>query len=212
MKLRYRSGSWMLAAALLVQAPLFAQAVTLFDVNDLNFLLPLGPDGLPYPEIKVTEGNGLDPKTGEAQGQLWPAHLFEDITSRAKGSDGTAVSGHTILLDSGQAAIENWRVVGVRFIPCVLSRKTITGELFPGFPGCVTQVRLVAQPFAKTPKSPNIPVARDVSVHLVYSIGVVPAEVAKKKITFEEFLEAGVVSLGIVFDSITPRSFKCALS
>ena len=29
----------------------------LFDINDLNFLFPLADNGLPYPEIKVTEGD-----------------------------------------------------------------------------------------------------------------------------------------------------------
>jgi hypothetical protein len=162
-------------------APLRVDPARIFDVNDLSFLLPLGPDGLPYPEIKVTDRNGLDPATGATQGQIWPAHLFSQVTTMAVGKVGTATPGNTIHLSPGEAAFDNWRVVGVRFLPCALSRKTATGSLAglpANFPGCVTQVRLVAQPFVDG-------VAEDVSVHLVFSIAITPpaaafAEFAKK--------------------------------
>lgn len=140
-----------------------------FDVNDLNFLFPLGKDGLPYPEIKVTEVNGLDPQTGQSQGQIWPKHLFEEIVKMSKGEPGTA-AGKKINLGKGEEKHENWRVVGVRFIPCVLSRDLITGKLkVDEAPGCVPQVRLVAQPFVNGKD-------RDVTVHLVYSLGLVPIQ------------------------------------
>ncbi len=66
-----------------------------FDVNDLAILFPLGPDGLPYPEIKVTAPNGLDPATGKTQGQLWPEHLFRQVMKAAAGAEGTVPSGDT---------------------------------------------------------------------------------------------------------------------
>lgn len=145
-----------------------------FDVQDLAILFPRQQNGRFYPEIGLTG--------------LITQPLFDAVINEALNGptavDRVGRSGqHRISFRGQENQISNWVVVGVRVIPCVLTRMTAVQSEFEsvsgkatGFPpGCVPQIRLVAQPLQQVGSNDNQQFRDiDVALHLVYSLAVIP--------------------------------------
>jgi hypothetical protein len=134
-----------------------------FDVNDVSILFPLGPDGMPDPNVRV-DADGTP---------LFGPGTFKTVTEFARsGSEGfkdpdtetnEEIVGQKphVHIEDGALDRKNWRVVGMRFDPCA------PGGLPLAFsdPRCLVELRLVAQPFVDGKP-------QDVAAHLVFNLGV----------------------------------------
>lgn len=138
-----------------------------------------------YPSVPVTskiEGQKTWPLAKDpsgAQGTIWEKNLFDEVIrlagtqdTQVKNSSGRRANNFQISFFN-PPSIDAWRIVGFRFIPCVLTSKVIeTGVVSIPSPGCVTQIRLIAQPM----DSANNNDLEDIAVHLVYSFDLFPTK------------------------------------
>ncbi len=87
--------------------------------------------------------------------------------------------------DQGSGVYANWKVVAFRFDPCAPSadfaHEGVPSEFKEVVPGCLVQVRLIAQPLAvsgpsindnvSVPMRPGKKTPKDFALHLVYTLG-----------------------------------------
>jgi hypothetical protein len=145
----------------------------LFDVNDISILFARGERGEVVPNIPVSEPVRARLLDGTVRNEeIWSQAAFDDVIKYAKR---TGKADPQLTLDVGADDRKNWRIVGVRFSPCGPGSKALNPDRDTkarmatlGVPGCLVQIRLVAQPFSV---GPNGIADEDVAAHLVYSIG-----------------------------------------
>ncbi len=116
------------------------------DVSDVSILFPVDSKTWPakaYPDIKL--GN----TTAPGKSPLLTRSMFDDQLM---------AFGHQITESPNHFDYGQWRVVALRFDPCV---PALTGTT----PGCLRQIRLVAQPLAGRRGG------EDLALHLLYKIG-----------------------------------------
>lgn len=104
----------------------------------------------------------------------------------------------------GAESLENWKIISFRFDPCApssaLANGEIPAEMQGKVPGCLVQLRLIAQPLAfagqgnlDNPDNPAMygkKVPRDFIAHIVYNIGVLKGskDTAALQKNFEPYL------------------------
>lgn len=143
-----------------------------FDVNDVSYLFPR-KNGVPFPEIKVSEGEILKESTFKTITEFGLSKAVDPATGKKV--------EHKISLDAAESDRSNWRVSAFRYDPCfpaVKFAKKLRGDqakedekaakdpiykaLSANIPDCIVQFRLIVQPFVNGAD-------RDVTMHLVYS-------------------------------------------
>ncbi|HSO31597.1 MAG TPA: hypothetical protein VLT33_03745, partial [Labilithrix sp.] len=145
----------------------------LLDVNDVSVLFPIGPNGTPLPEIKMSD---VDDQGAE----LFSGPNFAAVTDFA-----TNTSQSGIKLNGEVANRASWRVVGMRFDPCAPTSKVsaedptkLEKEIPLGggrsITECIAQMRLIVQPFTGGADF-------DTTAHLVFSLATPTALGGKDK-------------------------------
>ena len=137
-----------------------ASGATLLDVNDVSILFPF-------------QGREFFPQIPVAQGDLWTQENFDLVMKAAKLSTIEAKSQ-----DEGYPLREQdragWRIVSLRFDPCAPGisavRADVSGARFQH--NCHVQLRLVAEPKARTLAAPS----DDFAAHLIYDLATVPVD------------------------------------
>jgi hypothetical protein len=155
------------------EACVVEEAPRLLDVNDVSVLFP------------------FDRTTGTFSPDLpLDAFMSREVFDQVIAASRTVRISHADPL--GSDVYENWRIVSFRFDPCspspTLASGTIPPELEGVVPGCIVNLRLVAQPVAlRGPGAPplggqanpvttvefpeGVKAPQDFALHLVYNLG-----------------------------------------
>ncbi len=157
------------------------EAKNLLDVNDVSILFgrtAAGSAGAgePVPSILASE-------TAEDGSELFPQADFDRVIAFATGGiPGKPETNPAIKFVNGGDKRENWRIFAMRFDPCAptfkLNAKTPDPALQANLaligipPVCLVQVRLIAQPVIV---KNGITRDQDITAHLVYTLGALPA-------------------------------------
>jgi hypothetical protein len=120
-----------------------AGASPLLDVNDVTVLFPYD-----------SASEGLSPDLS------LDSFMSRDIFAQVIAASKTVNITH--LSPLGSDVYENWKIVSFRFDPCAPSAKMVSGDipadLVGQVPGCIVQLRLIAQPVSERgPGAPTEP-------------------------------------------------------